>query len=69
MRPLAAVLPQDVMTRAILVATTIFRQGLRMIVLHQVLIRKLWGQCKSSANDLNRAQPFQTGDNEFLQRL
>ena len=58
MRPLAAVLPQDVMTRAIFVATTIFRQGLRMIVLHQVLIHKLWGQCKSSANDLNRSAVF-----------
>jgi len=29
-----------------------------MIVLHQVLIRKVWGEYKSSANDLNRSAAF-----------
>jgi hypothetical protein len=33
-----------------------------MIGLHrEVLLRKLWGQYKSSVNDLDRAQPFQDG--------
>src|ERR1700688_649700 len=42
-------------------------QVLRMIVLHsEVLLRKLWGQYKSSANDLNRG--FKGASTDFRRK-
>ena len=54
-RPLAAVVSQDAMTRATLAATTIFTGAEDH---REVLLRKLWGQYKSSANNLNRSAAF-----------
>jgi hypothetical protein len=60
-RPIAAVLPQDLMTHATLVATTIFAGAEDNRADREVPLRKVWEQYKSRANDLNRstAQPFQ----------